>query len=77
MNPSHDMFPSLPTIYIVATRCNSYRIVGKTHPLGWRASEAAEQKYDWGAGARGCEAADYPRKAATCVGQELGGLKPP
>ena len=44
------MFPSLPTIYIVATRCNSYRIVGKTHPLGWRASEAAEQKYDWGGG---------------------------
>ena len=26
-----------------------------------------------GAGMRGCEAADYPRKASTCEGQELGG----
>ena len=40
-------------------------------------AEAAEQKYDWGAGVRGYKAADYQ-----CVGQELGeggggGLKPP
>lgn len=26
-------------------------------------SEAAEQKYDWEAGWRGCKAADLPRKA--------------
>ena len=30
-----------------------------------------------GAGARGCEAADYPRKASACEGQELGGSKAP
>ena len=37
-------------------------------------SEAAEQKYDLGGGGmRGYEAADYPRKASTCEGQELGG----
>ena len=28
-----------------------------------------------GVGARGCEAADYPREASVCEGQELGGLK--
>ena len=30
-----------------------------------------------GAGVRGWEAADYPRKVSACEGQELGGLKPP
>ena len=34
---------------------------------------AAEQKYDRGAGVRGCEAANYPRKASACKGQKLGG----
>jgi len=29
--------------------------------------------YDWGAGARGCEAADYPHEVSACEGQELGG----
>ena len=37
-------------------------------------SEAAEQKYDWGAGVRGYEAADYLCEASACEGQELGGL---
>ena len=36
---------------------------------------AAERKYDWGAGARGCEAADYPHEASLCEGQEFGGTK--
>ena len=36
-----------------------------------------EQKYDWGAGARGSEAANYPHEASACEGQKLGGLKPP
>ena len=36
--------------------------------------EAAERKYDCGgAGARGCEAGDYPCEASACEGQELGG----
>ena len=30
-----------------------------------------------GAGARGSEAADYPREASACEGQESGGLAPP
>ena len=31
-----------------------------------------------GAGVRGCEAADYPREASMCEGQNLGvGLSPP
>ena len=31
-----------------------------------------------GAGMRGCEAADYPRKASACKGQKLGGgVSPP
>ena len=41
---------------------------------------AVEWKYDWGggAGAKGCEAADYLCEASACEGQELGGgLKPP
>ena len=38
---------------------------------------AAEQKYDWGPGARGSEPADYPHEASVCEGQKLGGLKPP
>ena len=39
--------------------------------------EAAEQKYDCGrAGARACEAVNYPREASACEGQELGGLAP-
>ena len=29
------------------------------------------------AGVRGCDAADYPRKASACEGQKLGGPKPP
>ena len=43
-------------------------------------AEAAEQKYDWGAGVRGYKAADYPCEESACEGQELGGgggLKPP
>ena len=38
---------------------------------------AAEQKYDGGAGVRGCKVADYLHEASACEGQELGGLKPP
>ena len=41
---------------------------------------AAEQKYDRGAGMRGCkalEAADYPREASMCEGQKIGGAKAP
>ena len=34
---------------------------------------AAEDKYDWGAGVRGYEVADYPCEASMCEGQELGG----
>ena len=30
-----------------------------------------------GAGARGCEAADYPREASACEGQKLRGSRPP
>ena len=36
-----------------------------------------EDKYDWGAGVRGCEVADYPCEASMCEGQKLEGLKPP
>ena len=32
-----------------------------------------EIRFGGGAGMRGYEAADYPRKASTCEGQELGG----
>ena len=32
-----------------------------------------EQKYDRGAGMRGCKAGDYLRETSTCEGQELGG----
>ena len=35
-------------------------------------TEAVEQKYDWGAGVRGYEAANYPREASACEGQKLG-----
>ena len=35
-------------------------------------TEAVEQKYDWGAGVRGYEAANYPSKASACEGQKLG-----
>jgi len=35
-------------------------------------AEAAEQKYDRGAGMRGCEAADYAREVSVCEGHELG-----
>ena len=38
---------------------------------------AAEQKYDGGAGVRGCKVADYLHEASACEGQELWGLKPP
>ena len=38
---------------------------------------AVEQKYDRGAGVRGCKAADYPGEASVCEGQKWGGLKPP
>ena len=39
---------------------------------------AAEQKYNRGAGVRGCEAANYPGEASVCEGQKGGGgLKPP
>ena len=35
-------------------------------------AEAAEQKYEGGAGERGCEAADYLCEASVYKGQELG-----
>ena len=34
---------------------------------------AAEQKYNRGAGVRGCEAANYPGEASVCEGQKGGG----
>ena len=39
---------------------------------------AVEQKHnrEGGAGARGCEEADYLREASACEGQKLEGLKP-
>ena len=35
-------------------------------------AEEAEQKYDPGAGVRGCEAADYAREVSGCESHELG-----